>query len=205
MATDRRRVEGAKAGAADLAGSKAATGMQAGATAKAAELVVQIGPSHEPLPELHPLYALVGRVASEWSHLEHILDAIIWELARIPPNVSACITAQILGAYPRFLTIIALGTMRGLSPTTLDRIKSVQGAVSRAQEERNRAIHDPWYIEVGSGQPAQFKSMPKSALVYGYQDIDEQAIKQTIETIKQRAADAASLRQLISAELATLP
>src|SRR5262245_35059281 len=30
------------------------------------------------LPEEHPFYALVGRVASEWAHLEHILDTTIW-------------------------------------------------------------------------------------------------------------------------------
>src|SRR5436190_450935 len=27
-----------------------------------------------PLPDDHPFYALVGRVASEWAHLEHIVD-----------------------------------------------------------------------------------------------------------------------------------
>jgi hypothetical protein len=29
---------------------------------------------HEPLPKEHPIYSLVGRVASEWSHYEHVLD-----------------------------------------------------------------------------------------------------------------------------------
>jgi hypothetical protein len=40
---------------------------------------------HGPLPEDHPFYALVGRVASEWAHLEHILDTTIWDLLGIVP------------------------------------------------------------------------------------------------------------------------
>jgi hypothetical protein len=52
---------------------------------------------HGPLPPDHPLYARIGRVASEWAHIEHILDLIIWKLANIHDKQGACITSQILG------------------------------------------------------------------------------------------------------------
>ena len=38
-----------------------------------------------PLPDNHPAYSLIGRVAAEWARLEHILDTIIWELAGLEP------------------------------------------------------------------------------------------------------------------------
>src|SRR5580700_5640440 len=56
---------------------------------------------HKPLPEEHPFYSVVGRVASEWSHLEHILDLTIWEIIGIRPEIAACVTSQILGVNPR--------------------------------------------------------------------------------------------------------
>jgi hypothetical protein len=59
-------------------------------------------------PDGHPIYALVGRVASGWSHVEHTLDEIIWELAGIEPIKGAAMTAQIMGAYSRFKAILAL-------------------------------------------------------------------------------------------------
>ena len=31
--------------------------------------------THTPLPTDHIFYNMVGRVASEWSHLEHVLDS----------------------------------------------------------------------------------------------------------------------------------
>jgi hypothetical protein len=60
----------------------------------------------EPLPSDHRVYTLIGNVASEWSHLEHTLDLIIWDLAHIDAEKGACVTAQIIGATPRFRAII---------------------------------------------------------------------------------------------------
>ena len=31
--------------------------------------------------DAHPIYQMVGQVASEWAHLEHLLDELIWRLA----------------------------------------------------------------------------------------------------------------------------
>src|SRR4051812_10953844 len=47
----------------------AATGYAAGIGT-----AVGVGAWLAPLPAEHSFYALVGRVASEWSHFEHILD-----------------------------------------------------------------------------------------------------------------------------------
>jgi hypothetical protein len=64
------------------------------------------------LPENHPFYAIVGRVTSEMSHLEHVLDEIIWKLSGLNPALASCITFQLVGATPRFRAIIALGKFK---------------------------------------------------------------------------------------------
>ena len=41
------------------------------------------------LPDAHPFYALIGRVAAEWARLEHNLDLIIWDLLKSPEDAAS--------------------------------------------------------------------------------------------------------------------
>jgi hypothetical protein len=59
-------------------------------------------------PDDHPIYAKVGKVASDWAHVEHMLDLIISELAATNLQIVVCITAQMTGVYPRCKAILAL-------------------------------------------------------------------------------------------------
>jgi hypothetical protein len=105
--------------------------------------------SERPLPE-HPIYSFVGQVASEWAHLEHILDLIIWDLAAIARQDGACITAQLMGVSPRYRTLIAQLTLRSKTQPQFSRfitkVNSLMGSSYDPQERRNRIIHDPWYV-----------------------------------------------------------
>ena len=67
------------------------------ATGRYIPVVVQ-RPAVEVAPPDHPIYALIGRAASAWAHLEHTLDLIIWDLSLGEQQRVACVTAQILGA-----------------------------------------------------------------------------------------------------------
>jgi hypothetical protein len=148
---------------------------------------------HTPLPEDHPFYALIGRVTSEWAHLEHALDLIIWDLCGIPQPVAACVTGQILGATPRFNALIALATYKGVDEKVIDEIKQILNRTYEVQEQRNRLIHDPWYAEKSSMQPGQFKSMPKKKLQFGIRDVDEAAVRKTIADIRKRKDEVSKL------------
>src|SRR5437868_3372931 len=77
--------------------------------------------TYVPPPSNHPLYAMVGEISMRWSFLEQLLDASISALADIGPEITACITAQMMGHAPRCLTIKALAHWRGLP----DIVKSV--------------------------------------------------------------------------------
>ena len=96
----------------------------------------------------HQVYALVGRVAASWSHLEHTLDLIIWSLAGIEAEKGACITSQMLGATNRYKTIISLLKQR--KTRAFAQLASDADALMRksydGQEERNRIVHDAWYL-----------------------------------------------------------
>jgi hypothetical protein len=159
---------------------------------------------HSPLPPDHPINTMVGHVASTWSHVEHVLDLIIWELSKTEPTLAACITAQIMGIPPRCKAIIALGKVRGLAEATLKCVERFMRKSYDVADERNRIIHDPWYISKGETEPAQFKSMPFKDWRYGIKPVTESAIKQTIETLTQRLTEAHDLRKKILDELQSL-
>jgi hypothetical protein len=138
-------------------------------------------------PAAHPIYALVGKVASDWAHVEHTLDEIISELAGIEPSKGGAITAQIMGAYGRFkaiLALLSLGKPDDRKAKVVARVTELMNKSSNAGEKRNRIVHDPWYTYTTSGKTAQFKSMPHKDHRYGIQAVDSEIVEDALSSIK---------------------
>jgi hypothetical protein len=177
------------------------------ATGHVGSLAVQ---AYGPLPDDHPFYNMVGRVASEWSHLEHVLDQIIWDLLLsrtkewFPVNALACVTAQIMGVGPRCKAIISLAAHCELNESRVIKpFRSLMGASYQLADQRARIVHDPWYIETGSGAPAQFRAMPYSDPKYGFTEITGTEINNLIEAIRDLQKRASGLWRTVKDELST--
>jgi hypothetical protein len=152
---------------------------------------------HAPLPESHPISSLVGHVASTWAHLEHTLDLAIWELLGVPPQVGASVTAQIMGAASRCKTIVALCKSKGLDESIAEKATKLMQKTYNTSDKRNRIVHDPFYLNKGSGDPGQFKAMPHKDWSYGIQPVTEAGIRETLEEIAQLNLRAGELRKLV--------
>jgi hypothetical protein len=152
-----------------------------------------------PLPPGHQVYALIGRVASEWSHFEHMLDLIIWSLANIEPEKGACITAQIMGPVPRLRTIITQLNQINTEESKLlaEEFKQLMNNCHDVAEHRNRLIHDAWYLYTPSGNPGQFKSMSFKDPRYGIFQVDVDDINETLERIARRQESASRLQERV--------
>lgn len=159
-----------------------------------------------PLPGDHRFYPLIGRVASEWTHFERILDEIIRDIADIPEGIALCITGQMMGATPRFKTIDALGKHVGLSEALLKKFRRLKQKNYDVVEFRNRVVHDPWFrvrefddegIETES--VTQLKSSPP-----GPATITEPEITETIRKIKNLIIQTAQIGKEVRDELQTL-
>jgi hypothetical protein len=131
-----------------------------------------------------------------WSFIEELLDGCIGTLADTQPQITACITAQMMGHVPRCLTIKALSHWRGLSEIKKD-AEHLKNVLHEASELRNRAIHDRILIE--SREKATFKShrMSKTDLLYGLQPFDTAEFKRAIKLIDARRQDCADLDRKI--------
>lgn len=155
----------------------------------------------------HPIYNLVGQIASAWAHFEHAIDRIIWVLAEIPPERGACITGQMMGVWPRFNTVVALLTLRSKAETQLhpliNSVNKMSGRCRDVGEQRNRIIHDPWYVDPTGEQAARRISMPKSDLRYGIRDHDREQILATLADINRLSDKTSEIGRQIASALAT--
>jgi hypothetical protein len=154
---------------------------------------------HRRPPPHHPIHNLVGRVAADWSLVEHTLDLIIWQLARLDDETGACLTAQISGVYGRIPTIVSLSLRRGLGDSILKQIKDLYGPLQFCQNHRNRIVHDPWYLDDATQLTEQFKSMAKEERLFGFHEVTEVYVNDILEKIGRRIEEIGDLRNAITA------
>jgi hypothetical protein len=158
------------------------------------------------IPENHPLFSLIGRVAAEWTQLEHILDIIIWSLVgKHNSRVTACLTAQVQGAQAKCWAIQALLLEKGLPKSASTAVNTLLKDVHKPQNARNRIVHDPWFAEVGGSSIARHTKMARNEWVFGIEPVTESQITQTIKDIKELQAKALQLLQIVSALLTPSP
>jgi len=152
---------------------------------------------HEPLPPDHPIYALVGRIASEWARYEGILDAIIWDLCGLQGPTGACVTAQLMSAGPRLVAIRGL-----LLELRIDASKTELGQIEKRtfdlQVKRNRAVHDPWYWERSSQTTAQLKSKPKNEWVFGMVPVKSETLTDLLQKVLYLSEMTGKLRNKLN-------
>lgn len=147
------------------------------------------------------MFALIGRVMGEWGQFEHILDLIIWDLARHDQVALSCITSQLMGPRPRFLAILALLKHRAAPKSLSDEATELSNRSNGPNDERNRFAHDAWFMEEGTKMVGRFKKMPKDDLAFGIGPDDATRAEAVIARIKRRQAAAWKLRNRIHAEL----
>jgi hypothetical protein len=159
---------------------------------------------HGPLPEDHPFYVIVGRVASEWAHLEHIIDVTIWELLGVDDRLAACLTSQYPGIGQRCNAICALGLARGLTKEQVKPFRQLKSAAFDVADWRARWVHDPWYVVIETNKPAQFRAMSQVDPRYGLQEISQDEIEETMKAIKELQDGARAAQKIVRDALAAL-
>lgn len=156
-------------------------------------------------PETHPIYAKIGRVASNWSHVEHILDVIILDLSNEFSQNTAAITGQLSGPGPRCSVILALLEVKALSNKELvKQIEALRGACYKTADYRNRIVHDAWYARAHSehSDARPFRSLPKDDLKFGITALPSDYFQIVLDKIQRRHDEAIALRGAILQVLA---
>jgi hypothetical protein len=154
------------------------------------------------LPDEDPFYALVGRVASEWAHLEHILDTTIWELLGGKTELVACVTSQIMGVASRCKAIITLCAVHGLDDDSVQRpFRKLMGDSYDTADWRNRYVHDYWVVEPTKEKASQFRAMSYKDPRFGIVEISKEEINKVLEKIRELQERASKLRSSVRVAL----
>lgn len=158
-------------------------------------------------PKDHEVYSLIGRVIAEWGHFENVLDEIICDLTQLDPKRGACLTAQLMGAWPKLNSIRALlhywiaynSAFTGI----LKKLNKFSGDCHVPSERRNRIVHDAWMFEVSPEAKGkvvgQHRAMPKSKPTYGIEDVDVASLTKLVADIQACTAGAIEIKHEIMA------
>jgi hypothetical protein len=154
------------------------------------------------VPEQHPYFNLIGRVAAEWAQFEHILDLTIWWLVDKHNNrLMACLTAQIQGAQSKCYAIIAILQERGLPNELVKSVRDILKETHSPQSARNRIVHDPWFAEPSENLVGRHKKMARDELRFGIEPVNAADIEKTITEIRVLQTKANELRSSVCAAL----
>lgn len=156
------------------------------------------------LPIDHPVYPLIGRVVVAGANLEHALDVIIADLVG-NKHTAACLTAQMMGPWPRYLSIIALLSHKELPKEIASTVKKLEGQTRTWVDERNRLAHDAWMASDRTQKSAQYRKMPKGKLTYGLEIVEIEKIERTLAGLESLRTKALSLRRDILNALSASP
>ena len=89
----------------------------------------------------------VGHISSSWARLEFLVDSTVWDLAKLPENVGACITANFMSVYPKLKALTALAHLNKVSDRTIKKLNRFRSNLYTTSEKRNRAVHDHWMMQ----------------------------------------------------------
>lgn len=141
---------------------------------------------HGQLAADDPYHNLIGQLVSTWAHFEHAIDLLIWDLLAIPHSQAALTTRGPMSVSARLDHLIKLAADKGVNTNIIQDIEALKPKALELQEQRNRIIHDPWYIDKDDGTVGQFRSMAKSNPCFGIHDVDAEAVARlTAETREQ--------------------
>ena len=130
-------------------------------------------------PTLVPLEhdAAIGRVARSWGHLEHMVDLIVWDAARVPHQIGACITAQMGSVHPKLRALGALLVLWEIDPALIKKVDVFAANLHDLGEKRARAVHDARLTDY-KGQVVRWQTTASSkGVIFGPQP-------ETIEELK---------------------
>jgi hypothetical protein len=121
----------------------------------------------------------VGRIAAVWGMLEWRMDTLIWDLAGVEQRLGACITSQLNGHAPRIRTITALAAMLEVPEAVLKKIRTFGNTLREPQEERNRIIHDAWFVGMLD------KSVNKMTVAMGSKKLTFEQRPVTVDSLRE--------------------
>jgi hypothetical protein len=148
----------------------------------------------------------IAKVAANWSALEYMINATIWELAEVRPSLGACLTAQIMTVNGRLAALLALMKLRRVDTKLLKKVNRFAERVRAPQELRNRIIHDQWVNDrLNPEGMGRIEIVAPKALTMEIKPVTITELRDDLEKISDCRFEFGAIRNEIRGALSTLP
>lgn len=152
-----------------------------------------------------PHYKEIGKVAANWAVLELLVGSALWRIAQVNDYEGACLTAQIPNMARRIDALAALVKVRGGSKGIVTKINKFGEDTFGLNEQRNRIVHDPWYIDRVTGEIQRLEVSAKRTLKFSYVAVSVNEIQAVVDLIHNHINRWDDLAKEIFAELESSP
>ncbi len=148
----------------------------------------------------------VGHISSHWASLEFLIDSTVWDLAKVPDKVGACITANFLSIYPKLKALIALAHLHGASEQTIKKLNRFRNDLHPVGEKRNRAVHDYWMmLETNDGfQPVQVTITADGKPEFFFKPVSVEELKSICAEIDKKIEKFLTIRMTLESDFPSL-
>lgn len=96
-------------------------------------------------------HLIVGRILSQYSFLDQVINSTIWRLSGVDPRVGICLTSQI-STHSKIKLISNLLYLRDGSEEYISKLNKLESKNHKISKIRNRLAHDPiiWNDDIKS-------------------------------------------------------
>jgi hypothetical protein len=133
--------------------------------------------------------------------LEFFINTAIWELMNVEQRTGACVTAQIMSIQPRLDAPISLVTLNGGKQSLIDDLNKFAAKAGSLARQRNRIVHDPWFVQGTTMEPYQFVSTAYKKLDFGFKHTPTDGLLSLQKKIHTLYHDFEKLHSKILSEL----
>lgn len=126
-------------------------------------------------------HAAMGRVASNWSLLEAIVDHWSITFAGVHARAGLCLTSQIFGIGRKLDAFIALARLKPLPDGLVAKLHDFAGKAKGLGQLRDRTMHDIWTFD--------HPSTPERLQITAVKLLKVESIPVTVEELNKLAQD----------------
>ena len=167
----------------------------------------EIKPSVKTIPIGTEHMEWVGHISASWARLELLVDSTVWDLAKLPETVGACITTNFMSVYPKLKALTALAHLNKVSDRTIKKLNRFRNNLYTTSDKRNRVVHDHWMMqETDDGfRPVQVTITADGAPEFFLKRVSIDELKSTQTEILEKTAEFVKIRMALENEISSLP
>jgi hypothetical protein len=126
-------------------------------------------------------------------------------LARLEPELGACLTAQFPTVSVRLNCLLSLAQLQGVRASHITKLRKFRDKAGSLADRRNRIAHDPWFFGFETKKLYRLQKTARAKLEFNYKYVTEDELNELEAEIVSTMDRFRDLRAQILREFYSLP